>query len=604
MLTSRPIFSASRVWRSQLPLIDLDVDARHVLELREIAEDRPQGLQRAERLDRRRSSQLPELRAELRAQLRAELRGRFGDERRRIGRERADVIADQLAEIPGEQVLGGLRGMASQVRVVDPLPGCLHLAQHLAVADDVLATLVAEPEQRLAVALMRERPREIVFRSRHRALVVFEQQHEANAGLTRRPRLLFRLDLAFGLDSNGLGRRAVALRDSRGPPCRTDLYGGRCRTGDEAQRNHRDEGQPDDTAGDDARAIRSRREILKHRNSPLEMLERSGGACRRARLRPGHAQREQQAAVLARCRVERLDHGGIAGGFTRERVLARRELDEWMEEEQPLGERGHAAQPQVGTLQMRELVAQRHLLLPIGQRAEAIRGKHHDGADQAGDERRLDLTRHAYVRHAPQAQTLAQVGGATLQLGTDGNRRANDRGRFAPAAEGDESEKNQTADPKNQGKNRPLAETAERLHDCLGHARARHEPRRQPRADSGTDPRGDSRKDIGRGNAVLHHWRRAGHHLRRQNLGRQERHRYRCRPRQRQNELGGGAPPQTVRVAGDNDRRRVTSQIAATITAPSIDARRSVDIMMFTVPFGGRRGASPRSVRARGAPRP
>ena len=75
-----------------------------------------------------------------------------------------------------------------------------------------------------------------------------------------------------------------------------------------------------------------------------------------------------------------------------------------MKEEQALGQRRHAPEPQVGAFEVRQLVAQGELLLTIGQHAEAIRWHQHDWSNEAGDEWCLDGVRRTDFGYVPQAK--------------------------------------------------------------------------------------------------------------------------------------------------------------------------------------------------------
>ena len=105
----------------------------------------------------------------------------------------------------------------------------------------------------------------------------------------------------------------------------------------------------------------------------------------------GDAQVKEETPVPCGARIERGDDGRIAGGFAPEGVLACGQMDEWMEEEQALGQGGRAAEPQVATLHVSELVAERHLLLSLGKLHEPPRRQQDRRTPQAGDERCLDL---------------------------------------------------------------------------------------------------------------------------------------------------------------------------------------------------------------------
>ena len=93
-----------------------------------------------------------------------------------------------------------------------------------------------------------------------------------------------------------------------------------------------------------------------------------------------------------------------------------------MEEEQPLGQRGHAPEPEVGPLDVDELVAERHLLLIHGQRAEATRRHQHHRTEQTGDHRRLDVLGPVNARDAPKADATRKPAGHRLDRvrGEDG----------------------------------------------------------------------------------------------------------------------------------------------------------------------------------------
>ena len=158
-------------------------------------------------------------------------------------------------------------------------------------------------------------------------------------------------------------RRRGALQHGRGLSGRRGGNGPR----HEAQRYQREHRDGDGGDGNSARPGRARRQLLQHGNPPLQMHERPGGVGRRTSLRARHAERQEQASVLARRGVERFDHGRVTRRFSRHRILARHEVRQGVKEEQPLGKRRHASEPQVGALQVRELVAERHLALPIAQ---------------------------------------------------------------------------------------------------------------------------------------------------------------------------------------------------------------------------------------------
>ena len=75
------------------------------------------------------------------------------------------------------------------------------------------------------------------------------------------------------------------------------------------------------------------------------------------------AERHQQPTVVARLGLEHAQDGGVARGFTRDDVLARGQVRQRVEEEDPLGQRRHQTQPQVPATDVHQLVADRHLLL-------------------------------------------------------------------------------------------------------------------------------------------------------------------------------------------------------------------------------------------------
>src|SRR5829696_4756659 len=82
---------------------------------------------------------------------------------------------------------------------------------------------------------------------------------------------------------------------------------------------------------------------------------------------------EQQAAVLVRRHVEGLENRRIAGRLPPEHVLARREMRERMEEEQPLGKCRDGTEPEVSAFEVLQLVTERHALLLGAERVETLR---------------------------------------------------------------------------------------------------------------------------------------------------------------------------------------------------------------------------------------
>jgi hypothetical protein len=131
--------------------------------------------------------------------------------------------------------------------------------------------------------------------------------------------------------------------------------------------------------------------VIQHADSPFQARERARCAGRReACAQRRDAEREEQAAVVLRRGVHGAQHGRIAGRLTRKQVLARGDVRQRVEEEETLGQRRHAAEPQVTAPEVHQLVADRHALQCIGQGVEARPGQQDDRREQAGDHGRLD----------------------------------------------------------------------------------------------------------------------------------------------------------------------------------------------------------------------
>ncbi len=219
-----------------------------------------------------------------------------------------------------------------------------------------------------------------------------------------------------------------------------------------------------------------------------------------------------------------------------------------MEEEQPFGQRRHAAEPQIGALQVCELVAQHHLLLPLAQRREAPRRQEDHRPPQPGDERRLDAIGDAYVGHAFQADPGGQIGGPAHGVLAGGARGAQDGLRLVPAADGDEPDEDQAGAPHQRREHAPLAQAADDRRQAEAGAiakKAGDEPRHDARTDAVSDARDELGSDVGRRCEIVRvHGRGAGNRRRRRRLRRQHGNQNRRRPGQGQDELGGGAPPE------------------------------------------------------------
>ena len=191
---------------------------------------------------------------------------------------------------------------------------------------------------------------------------------------------------------------------------------GRAWPGRELHRHQRRYGKSDSDDGDDARPRRAWRDVLQHEHPPLQIHKRPRGACRgETGLRLRHAKLQQQAAVFLGRRGKGSHDRGIARRLARDRIFARREVHERMKEEDALGECWHAPEPQVRPFDVRQLVAERHLLLRLCQAREAGRRQQDDWPGQAGDERRLDAGRHAHVRRPAQVQAGGKVRGLQPQ---------------------------------------------------------------------------------------------------------------------------------------------------------------------------------------------
>ena len=270
-----------------------------------------------------------------------------------------------------------------EARLVDIIPERARMSDDIAIANDILLAVDTEPQQRFTVLLMLPGARHVGKRTGHGLLVVLEQQDEVQFA-----RFLLRADarrLAFSL-RRGLGlhwfrrlgltgRRRLRLRR------RLDRLDLATPTSRQLHRHHRGNSEPDDGDCQDARTSRSRRLILKHGDPPLEIRKRPGGAGgRQTGSRPGDAERQEKPAIVLRRDVQRVHHRRIARRLPRQRVFARGKPDEGMKEEQPLGECRNAAEPEIRALDVRQLVADRHLLLTVGQRFETSRWEQHDGS--------------------------------------------------------------------------------------------------------------------------------------------------------------------------------------------------------------------------------
>ena len=211
-------------------------------------------------------------------------------------------------------------------------------------------------------------------------------------------------------------------------------HGGRLSCGD-AQRHDRESRDADDDRGDGAGSDGAGRLTVEHGNSPSEGRERPRRTGRReARSRPRHAEAEQQASVFLRSRVHDREHVRVAGRFATERVLARREVHERMKEEHALRNRRHAPEPEVRPLDVRQLVTERHALLPLRQRVERAGGQEDQRLENAGDERCADVVRDTDARRAPEPETRREFGRHDLCRGWRRRRPCDEPGHPPPSA--------------------------------------------------------------------------------------------------------------------------------------------------------------------------
>ena len=440
-------------------------------------------------------------------------------ERAHVRAERAGVGGE--LRIDAELVHGGKVSTADQlldVLLVERPPGVTRFADHVAIADHVFASVHLEPQQRGAVALMASGAVELVHRSGNR-LLSFVDQDELQRRLASIGPFLgpgFRQHRRWRRRS----RRPADFGFLCGDEPRTRL-GSRRGPGHEAERHEREDGGADGGGGDRSRSGSTGRELLEHRDPPLQMQERPGRAGGGARLGPRHAEREQETTVFTRRGVERLDHGGVARRFARQRVLARNEMRERMKEEQPLGERRHAPEPEIRALDVRQLVADGHLLLARGQRREPLRRQYDHRPPQAGDERRLHRVRDPHLGGALQPEPRSERAGAPLHLGgCHGGTRKQPR-RLAPAPQRHERDETQTCRPGHHCKGRPLPYRVPQEIGLRHLDVDRRAPRRQ---DDGRIGQGRDHRPVDR--------------------GRQNRQLEGGGPDQRQQELGRRAPPQ------------------------------------------------------------
>ena len=352
---------------------------------------------------------------------------------------------------------------------------------------------------------------------------------------------------------------------------------GRAWPGRELHRHQRRDGKSDNGDGDNARPRRPWRNILQHEHPPLQIHKRPRGARRgKTGLRLRDAERQQQAAVLLRRRGEGSHDRGIARRLARDRIFARREMHERVKEEDAFGERRHAPEPQVRPLDVRQLVAERHLLLRLGQTREASRQA---AGRPAGSGRRRAASRCAKTcappapgagaggrqgpRPAPATRPEPVLTTAIISSVSRQRRNPTSAVSVRPSS------------PDERGHERPLAQ---RAHEC--------------RTDPGL-----------RASGATSAWRAgAAPAVRRAAVG--ERRGTAAPPPGAQSSAAGSTGmaigvvqtsartnlaaahhQRTVRVAGDRRRRREMTQTAATRTAPSTDARARVATMAVTGPF-------------------
>ena len=276
-------------------------------------------------------------------------------------------------------------------------------------------------------------------------------------------------------------------------------------------------------------------------------------------------------------------NGRVTGRFPAEQVLARRQPHERMKEEETLGGRRHQPQPEIGTLDVRQLVAQRHPLLVFGERRGAVPGQKDARPQDADDQRRGRLAGNVHRGRAAKADGSGELGG---RRGSLLRRRAgtpDDTPRPRQPAQIDDRARDEAGTPEHEQDGRPVDAARRPPAQLTGrdgrHPRAwldrgRSRPRPAARRAAGASARGGStRSSTGVTQTSASRNLAAAHHH------------------------------SAARVAGDRrGSHLITVHTSAATIAPSSDARaRTASII---VPFSCPRSAARRALRARAAPPP